>query len=454
MSDEKPPVRTLQEMFDADNDFDLDPAAESSPAKPINSDRAMDDDLPPNHIMQKSQANSAGINKQKAVSASDGKVKPTDRFQYYRMLQSFAQAIGEAEPLYLGFRSMNPDATGEDLKRGVAQYCASHMKLVDACLEDSKIESSDIMIRYWKRVLSKKIANLYRMSGPSDVARIIDLARSTMIEGGEFDDVQMDEISPDSLLSVKLSLHNSSMAALVTLNGLWAGNDQGDVVNTLQRVSMALAREVAFDWSKRADIADKELLFKSVIGSCFEAAEFAYRELLSEELPAVSFIEHDPGLTFPSFELTVDEMDVGYVDGSRIELQEKIRRLVHGYLRTVKPPRLEGSDLLRWRSAYVEGLDAALADSWQVAATDFIGEIMDMEPEERDAFMADNSAMPFVRFTAVFQEALENLPDPLANLVIDLDLIESRAKSHMAWIWAISDSLIAARKEGTPEDYR
>ncbi|MNG36723.1 hypothetical protein D3C85_1779750 [compost metagenome] len=50
-------------------------------------------------------------------------------------------------------------------------------------------------------------------------------------------------------------------------------------------------------------------------------------------------------------------------------------------------------------------------------------------------------------------ERLDDLEPPLSDVEIDFDKVGERARRHLAWLWGISDSLIAARNEGVPEEF-
>lgn len=374
------------------------------------------------------------------------------RIAYYRALQGFLQAVVEAAPLYLGERRRNPHMSEEELRQHVAQQCKEHLALVDLCLTANNANTQDILLRYIRRAIAKNIAGMYLDSTVEDLLGLVGIGKSWILESSEFENALAENSSGDQILGVKLALFSSSLKAYKRLDGLWCGHEPKEVMKTLERLALELCKDVAFSWSKRSQISDRENLFSTLLPHCLEVLEGAYRHCVLEELEPIRYLPSDPMMALPLFESAFEELDMGYEDEAALELVGRVRSIAKGFLDRSLIPRLGPDDSARWKSNYIAYLDGLLAESWNIAGSNLIEELGSMSEEEKDRYLEEHTFMEFSLFEEVFKNRLDEEEPPFTDISISFEQVMDKAKHDMAWIWGISDSLIVARNEQLPED--
>jgi hypothetical protein len=382
--------------------------------------------------------------------------KPMDqgqgRIQYYRALQGFLQAMTEAAPLYVGERRRNPHLSDDDLKHLVAQKCKDHLSLVDLCLTANNADSQDILLRYMRRALAKNLASLYVDTPIEALSGLIEVAQQWVLESSDFENSMAENATGDSNLVIKLALFTATLKTQSRLDGLWCAHEPKEVLRELSKIALNLAKDVAYSWSKRSQISDKENLFSSALPHCLDAAEKAYRECVMEELEPIEYLPSDPGMPMPLFENSFESLDMGYEDEDAQALIERIRTLAKGYLDSAKIPDLLPDEAARWKSNFLAHIDSQMSEAWEDAGADLIDEISAMSDEEKETYLAQHEHMDFSRFDAKLKDRLNEGNLPLQDITLSFDRVREKAKHHLAWIWAISDSLIMSRSEQLPED--
>lgn len=369
------------------------------------------------------------------------------RVDHYRSLQGFVQALSEASPLYMGEKSRHPDMSENEIRYRVANACREHLDLVNECLRANNLESSDTMIRYQRRSLAKVIAQLYRHVSIDTVKDIIESARDWQLESKDFESTSSESISTDVILNAKMALFSSAMRARASLEGLWCDREAPDVMKELQKIALDLARQVAFSWSKRSQISDQESLFISALPHCLELTEAAYRDSVIELLPPLEYLPSDPAMRLPQLESEIKDMDAGYEGEHFDALLDRVRQLLRGFFNNRFFPEVEGLSRARLISAFVEQMDGQFAHAWEEATGSLMDKLAEMSEEEREEFASKNERMDVEPFFADIVERLENMESPLDIFEIDFDDVAIEARRSLAWVWGISDSLIAARKE-------
>lgn len=373
--------------------------------------------------------------------------KSMDRVDYYRGLQGFIQAMSEATPLFLGELDRNPGSTPDEIRRKVASACKEHLDIVANCLDMNNLDSNDLMLRYQRRSLAKNVAQLYKIAPMSAVRGIVSAAKDWQMESKDFDNSSTESISTDAMLNAKMALFSATMRSRLTLEGLWCSLDPAEVIIHLQKTAIDLARQVAFNWSKRAHISDQDNLFISSLPHCLLLAESAYRDQVVSALPPIGYIPADPEMGLPYLEEAIADMDMGFEGESKATLLNRVRSIVADYFSDRPFPDLPPVHRSRLISAYTERLDEAFASAWEEAAQNLISKIEEMSPEEREAYAAENDRMDLSGFFMNIEFLLERPISPLDDIEIDFDQVSQEARHNLAWLWGISDSLIASRKE-------
>jgi hypothetical protein len=375
------------------------------------------------------------------------------RIQYYRALQGFLQAIRESGPLYQGERFRHPELDDQALRARIGAACNDHLALVDLCLKVNNADAADIMLRYQRRSLATALANLYRYAPISEVRGLVEVAQSWMLSSTDFENASADYNSPDNLLAVRMTLFTAALKTQLNLESMWCSFTPAEVIQELQQIAVSLANELAYNWSVRSEISDKENLFQTSLPHCLEIVETAYKEIVLKELPPIEYLYTDTAMKLPRFEDAVDDMDVGYEDEDREALFTRARAMVLGLFPKLRPPTLPLNDTCRWYSAYIAEVDRLLARSWNDAANAFMTEMHAMTAPQRAKYVEENHLMDANRCFDRFMDHLDEIEAPLADVEIDFSKVADRAKRHLAWLWAISDSLIVARKECVREEF-
>ncbi len=388
--------------------------------------------------------------KEPAQAPASGQDQGGSRIQFYRSLQGFLQAMSEAAPIYIGEKGRNPEATEGAIRQNVGSLCARHLNLVEKCLEINNANTQDIMLRYQRRTLAKNLAELYEHHSMDALEGLVEVARNWAAQSKDFENSGSDSGTGDGWLSVKLSLFTATLKYYEELEGMWCGHPQNEVMLELQRIAIALAKEVAFSWSKRSQVSDREGLFSNALPHCLKIAQIAYSELVLSALGGHSYNALIDRPELPIFDASCEEADMGYLDEVQADLKQRVHLMAGNYMRGVKTPALRQDDLLVWKNALLEEVDKALSSAWEEAASDLIEELEEMTQEEQDNYLAIHDVMDFSRFEVRAIERLSMLDRPGRLLRIDFAEVTAKAKKHLAWMWGVSDSLIAARKENLP----
>jgi hypothetical protein len=374
------------------------------------------------------------------------------RIQYYRALQGFLQAMTEAAPLYLGERRRHPHLSEEAIKQRVASQCKEHLSLVDLCLTANNADSQDILLRYMRRALAKNLAGLYLNSPIEDIKGLVDVSKEWILENAEFENALAENVTGDNVLTIKLALFSASLKAHQRLDGLWCGHEPKEVLVELEKIALKLAKEIAYTWSKRSQITDKENLFSTALPYCLDVAENTYREAVMDELEPLEYLPSDPNMALPLFENSFESLDMGYEDDSAQELIARVRAIAMGYLDNSKLPELQPDECARWKSNFIAHIDGQMSEAWEEAASDLIDELTAMSQDEKEKYVEQHACMDFSRFDQKLKERLNEGNLPLRDITISFERIMEKARHHLAWIWGLSDSLITARSEQLPED--
>ncbi len=372
------------------------------------------------------------------------------RIQFYRSLQGFLQAMSEAAPIYLGEKQRHPETAEVDIRQAVGMLCARHLNLVERCLEINNANTQDIMLRYQRRTLAKNIAELYEHHSMDELEGLVEIARSWSLQSKDFENSGSDNNTSDGRLGVKMSLFTATLKYHEDLDGMWCGHSQSEVMLELQRIAIQLAKEVAFSWSKRAQVSDREGLFASALPHCLKIAQMAFNEVALSQLGGENYNALANAPELPLFDECAEENHVGYEDDLMVNLKQRVHQMAGSYLKKAKTPRLRHDDLMIWRNALLEEVDKALASAWEEAASDLMEEIDEMSDEDQEAYLAEHDVMEFSRFEVRAVERLAMLDRPGRLIRIDFIDVLNKAKKHLAWMWGVSDSLIAARKENLP----
>lgn len=375
------------------------------------------------------------------------------RIQYYRALQGFLQAVRESGPLYQGERLRHPEMDDQAFRAQIGAACNDHLALVDLCLKVNNADAADIMLRYQRRSLATALANLYRHAPISEVRGIVEVAQDWMLSSTDFENASADYNSPDNMLAVRMTLFTAALKTQLNLESMWCSFTPAEVIQELQQIAVSLANELAYNWSVRSEISDKENLFQTSLPHCLEIVETSYKEIVLKELPPIEYLYTDTAFKLPRFEDAVDDMDVGYEDVDRELLFTRARAMVVGLFPKLRPPTLPLNDTCRWYSAYIAEIDRLLARSWNDASCAFMAEIHAMSATQRAKFVEENQLMDASRCFDRFMDQLDEIEAPLADVEVDFSKVADRAKRHLAWLWAISDSLIVARKECVREEF-
>lgn len=374
------------------------------------------------------------------------------RIAYYRSLQGFLQAVVEAAPLYMGERRRNPHMSEEELRQHVAAQCRSHLDLVDHCLTANNANTQDILLRYIRRAMAKSLAGMYLDAPVEDLQGLVEIAKAWILESTEFENALAENSTGDSILGVKLSLFTASLKSFQRLEGLWCGHKPKDVISKLQKLSVELCKDVAFSWSKRSQISDRENLFSTMLPHCLEVLEGAYRQCVMDELDPIEYLPSDPQMSLPLFESTFENLDMGYEDDAAEKLIARVREIARGYLDNAKVPLLQPDDSARWKSNFIAHIDGMMSEAWNEAGSDLIDELSSMSDEDKEAYLEEHYFMEFSRFESSFKNRMGGDSIPFSDITISFEQVMDKAKHDMAWIWGISDSLIVVRKEQLPED--
>lgn len=400
----------------------------------------------------KSKKNEPAVQQKKEIEKPSEKEQSSggSRIQFYRSLQGFLQAMSEAAPIYIGEKKRNPQKSDQEVSQYVGSLCSRHLGLVERCLEINNANTQDIMLRYQRRTLAKNLAEMYEQTPIEKLEPLVEIAKNWSAQSKDFENSGSESATGDGWLSVKLSLFTATLRYYDEIDGLWCAHSKNEVMLELQRIAINLAKEVAFSWSKRSQVSDREGLFSNALPHCLRIAQMSYVDIAIGLLGGEAYNSISPTPDLPLFYEMCDEQDMGYVDESMEDLRNKVSRMAASYISGIKTPKISQGDLLIWKNALLEEVDKAFSHAWDEASSDLIDELEEMEErskEEYDEYLENNDTMDFSRFEVIALERLTTLDRPGRLVRIDFLDVMTKSKKHLAWMWGVSDSLIAARKE-------
>ncbi|MCP1674236.1 hypothetical protein J2T57_001338 [Natronocella acetinitrilica] len=385
-----------------------------------------------------------------------------ERRDFLRRISLWLQSLREIAPL-LRASSELPSPSNETLVAG----CRVHQIAIATVAETFGLKRDDathgMMIHRLARLLAEVLSDptlREHLGGLDDEAvrgyfgALAAQVQASGENGGAATlrpvlEGEASESSDDLLLHLKLALLPLARRIRAVCDDLDLGGIAEESLSRSAEIAVELARDVAYNWSERSNIQDRQALFRLVLPHCAEiifdawSAELVSR-LHAESLPA-SYAEASAEL----LEL-VGELHMGYDDHPVMTLDYLKGRLlasITGLCEAQGSRELRPWQNRRVRMAAAVRLQSIAARAWQQEAEALMERLNAMDEATFEAWSRDAGAEPmdYQLFEARFLGEARGGRTLFTHLAPDWDRIAAQAGSQLATLWGLSDAYCKIR---------
>lgn len=358
------------------------------------------------------------------LSGSDGQVT----------LTAFLQALRECSAVLSGVSKSAREHS--EFKRDVATLFELHstlvLKMSSLCATPNAIQAE-----IFKKKASVQVADIIGALGKmfqydaSLLSRSADEVIPYVVAKSDQVEILVDEIvSNDVVMNVKFSLLLSSLKFQSVLGQLPLYASRRIVMRWFNDFSAELARDLAFNWSKKASISDRHQLFQCALPICSDLVIEAWigkaiDQLRSDGVPEV-FTPFTTWINCPRLSATIE--NTNFIDSAgaavdstqaKLEIKPKLAALIYRY----SLPDTHKVHNLGFLAGIASRIDAVASDGFSTSPFLAAGS----HPITIDDFV------DLIEVTAPSVQVFKSI-GPL-----DLPAIERRAKSTLSYLWGLSN---------------
>jgi hypothetical protein len=387
---------------------------------------------------------------------ADGAVTSSPR-KNTQKIDLFTQTLHEIGPLiHLSLQHSDGEIDVAAHEEGLGVLLKSHQNLLSEVCDRIGLSQEDIGDKYLVSALAVRISKIvYGLKSlPSNVIYASVGTAIGVLDGwiSENSNLIRELIlrekhrSADVLVNVKLALFSPTIRLYGLFEKWRVGPWRDKHASWMMDLSVDFAKDISFNWDKRANFKEKQDLFQGVLEMCADLVIDTYEEYvrltIKQTVEEEYSFEHD-GLK--RFSQAFDQMDVGYKDHEVINqtwLVNKVRMKKEAMLLHYSPVSLLDNENYFVEKLLVIKIDDLIAQAWVSATKAFFSKVASMSEEERDVFLASEEAskpMPF----DLFEEELEKIRPRQFDIVsqnINLQEVAQKSRKLLAEMWGISDA--------------
>lgn len=381
-------------------------------------------------------------------------------------LQGFIQALFEASPIIErvfdlhGNVSIEDQDTKKDLVALVKIQERISLKIVEFAGLNDKIINHRLIIRRLM-ALTSELLHLYKLdiNKPEEVdffeTKIIDSFKILVENRESTKEVFSDILSSDRILNIKLGLFDSTCNLNRVASLFKFDQTEREIYNHFLATTTEMARDLAFNWSKRANIEDKETLFELCIPKCGSIYIQAWLDNAIDTLGGNKgqITEDDFWRHFPVLDTVLEEMDMGYKDHEKYNFIWLKKRISKNIISRVQALSLSGLPTLPGQSSgllngIIREYVVLASTAWNEASNNYIAKCESMTPDEMDVFATTEGLEPMK--LDLYFEALDIQIESWKGIgehkSLSFDKIKANARKRLSFLWGISDAICKIKK--------
>ena len=342
----------------------------------------------------------------------------------------------------------------------ISKRIGEHQSLFDETMIMASLNPSEIGGEV-AHELASSLSHLMSRAG-FDSERLRDVPRQFQsvlqaLQAVNHDWIREMEVAPthDLLLRVKLAIF-PPMARFSAEIAPYLGADHESELAWFYDTIVELARDLAFNWSKRASIEDRENLFISsltaighILADC-TADAWSASVLQAGKVGMVAVAPATIMTHVPAFWAHLEIYNMGWADSDRglSGLRADLSGWIQAELARIPLP-LWLSEAARQAlySSVLKDADLVMQKAWSEVCDGFLSRIESMSDEEREQFLLvqGQDGMPVDEFVRVMTPVLGDIIASKRRNRVDVNVVTQVARDRVALLWGLSDSLCKVR---------
>jgi hypothetical protein len=386
-------------------------------------------------------------------------------------IMAFIRSARELQPLLSGMGESyenGPEEHMVELTEVLQKHNRSLEMLIDLFNLDQSVPDDAKLINLLGIELSK-IENAYRF--PEGANQYIKNITATLTEltvrRHDLTEIQKDiAFDADIVACVKVSLFRASFEFSKLLEGLKANNEEKQQWQKwLHSTSVALGKDVAFNFDQHGTFRDRELLFRECLPMCTQIAVAEWKaqfiknasEKVSSNNSSLEEVEPSEILNrMDELKALLKSKHMGYQNHKTTNIEwlyKQIGYAVFGICESFEFISFTKSETKILKSLVIDNIEEMCIRAWESASIKTVENIQsklaNMTPDEVTSWKKSEGAnpMPFSNFKdALKTEWNEN--DSLISMVeIDENKLTGMTRKSLAKLWGFSDAFCRIKRE-------
>ena len=249
----------------------------------------------------------------------------------------------------------------------------------------------------------------------------------------------------DIILHIKIPLLKSTFRLNEMTLSLPIGHTTEEIVRWGYEQIIELSKDLAFNWSKRCGIENRQRLFYTALPICGDVVCNSILTIASENIHVkmVPNMGADVIKDMPDLEKLITDNSMGHTDLDN--LAERVGSFIIGTaMSKLTSDRLTHISMPIWYGSCLRGIERMALRSWQILIDERHSKLDGMDDEELSAWLEnDESKTPISLdlFTESLQSQIdESKPGSMAT-PINLELATNSARESLATLWGMSDAI-------------
>lgn len=372
-------------------------------------------------------------------------------------LQSFLQTFNEIHPVLEQVGSISSVKSDKELEEVFLNVFQLHMEILGDLSIEFEIESDSLLDRVLRQKLSKELFQIISTLLKSDhkdglceesLKRKVLLIAKKLKTSGIENHVAMDPSSSDDLVfGIKTALLSGAVKFERYLGLVFENKFIESELEWLNQYTAYLAKDIAFNWSKKSNITDKERLFVSVMPCCSDLIiEAWFDEMLSGIEASNKSISYDEfWQNARELESALNQYSLGYAHSSIRDmewLKQEVFNILHNSFKGRPIELMTMEKTVKFKSLFMRLMQKDAALTWKEFHDSVLSEIKKMTEAEYQEWLAYHAGFP-VKLDG-YRKAMDIKGcsyERLKKMPIDKGTVELKARSRMASLWGYSNAI-------------
>lgn len=388
--------------------------------------------------------------------------EPNEEELLDRHVSRFIETLDEAHPLLLAIEKRAENSLGDkSLPEKFRDLYQLQKLTTSAIAEEWGFTNDSIYEKYWIKLIDKAISELlpfipkHILNNPlkwvEELRPFISAVKEATIpedsvklfseETGFEDD--------DIILHIKLPLLKSTFRLNELINVYPSGVNSVAIVEWGYHLIVELSKDLAFNWSKRAGIENRQRLFYAALPVCGDIVCESLSIYLSQSSDSKIMPEFGSEIIddMPDFKSLLMSENMGYEehDGKFDGLFERVGLFILSEL-SKKMSTEQISNIARplWYSSCLKHIEQLAVDSWTEAVSvvqERFAQMSDDEIAEWHSSEESLKPMSLNGFADIFVKQLGEGGFSALSAPLDLEVITNNARTKLATLWGLSDAI-------------